>query len=88
MSFGISKAIGNLFAGTLADRFGRKGVLLIGWLIGLPVPIVTYYRAQLELGHCRQSFVGYQSGFNLEYDCKYDGGFSTYPPTGNSCWNK
>ncbi len=40
MSFGISKALGNLFAGTLADRFGRKGVLLIGWLIGLPVPLL------------------------------------------------
>ena len=40
ISFGISKALGNLFAGTLADRFGRKGVLLIGWLIGLPVPVL------------------------------------------------
>lgn len=40
MSFGISKAVGNLFAGTLADAFGRKGVLLIGWLIGLPVPLL------------------------------------------------
>jgi MFS family permease len=40
MSFGIAKALANLFAGTLADRFGRKGVLLIGWLLGLPVPIL------------------------------------------------
>lgn len=40
MSFGIAKAITNLFAGSLADRFGRKGVLLIGWLLGLPVPIL------------------------------------------------
>ena len=40
MSFGIAKAITNLFAGTLADRFGRKGVLLLGWLLGLPVPIL------------------------------------------------
>jgi MFS family permease len=40
MSFGIAKAVSNLFAGTLADRFGRKGVLLIGWLLGLPVPIL------------------------------------------------
>jgi MFS family permease len=40
MSFGIAKAFTNLFAGTLADRFGRKGVLLIGWLLGLPVPIL------------------------------------------------
>jgi MFS family permease len=40
MSFGISKAIGNLLAGTLADGFGRKGVLLLGWLIGLPIPFI------------------------------------------------
>ena len=40
MSFGIAKAITNLFAGTLADRFGRKGVLLIGWLLGLPIPML------------------------------------------------
>jgi MFS family permease len=40
MSFGIAKAFTNLFAGTLADRFGRKGVLLIGWLLGLPVPVL------------------------------------------------
>jgi MFS family permease len=40
MSFGIAKAVANLFAGTLADRFGRKGVLLIGWLLGLPIPVL------------------------------------------------
>lgn len=40
MSFGIAKAVTNLFAGTLADRYGRKGVLLIGWVLGLPVPIL------------------------------------------------
>jgi MFS family permease len=40
MSFGIAKAVSNLFAGMLADRFGRKGVLLIGWLLGLPVPVL------------------------------------------------
>jgi MFS family permease len=40
MSFGIAKAVANLFAGTLADRFGRKGVLLIGWVLGLPIPVL------------------------------------------------
>jgi MFS family permease len=40
MSFGIAKAITNLFAGALADRFGRRGVLLIGWLLGLPIPVL------------------------------------------------
>ncbi|MCL6526320.1 MAG: hypothetical protein K6T57_05485 [Thermaceae bacterium] len=42
-SFGLSKAVFNLFAGALADRFGRKGVLIIGWLIGLPIPLLLIY---------------------------------------------
>jgi MFS family permease len=40
VSFGISKALTNLVSGSLADRFGRKPVLLAGWLIGLPVPVL------------------------------------------------
>jgi len=38
--FGVTKALVNLVAGTLADRFGRRPVLLAGWLFGLPVPIL------------------------------------------------
>ena len=38
VAFGIVKAVTNFFAGTLADRFGRKPVLLAGWLAALPVP--------------------------------------------------
>jgi MFS family permease len=40
VAFGLTKAFTNLVAGALADRFGRKPVLVAGWLIGLPVPIV------------------------------------------------
>ncbi|HVM45812.1 MAG TPA: MFS transporter, partial [Candidatus Thermoplasmatota archaeon] len=40
-TFGLSKAFVNLFAGHLADRHGRRRVLLAGWLAGLPVPIVV-----------------------------------------------
>jgi MFS family permease len=39
-SFGIVKALSNLFAGALSDRIGRKGVLIAGWLFGLPVPLI------------------------------------------------
>ncbi|MGR6913095.1 MFS transporter [[Actinomadura] parvosata] len=38
LAFGATKAITNFFAGTLSDRFGRKPVLVAGWLIALPVP--------------------------------------------------
>jgi MFS family permease len=40
LAFGVTKAVANLVAGALADRFGRKPVLVAGWLIGLPVPLI------------------------------------------------
>ncbi|HUE76252.1 MAG TPA: MFS transporter [Chloroflexota bacterium] len=40
VSFGLTKAVLNLAAGHLADRLGRRRVLLIGWLVGLPVPVI------------------------------------------------
>src|SRR3989304_9717330 len=43
VSFGIVKAISNLLAGTFSERFGRKRVLIVGWLFGLPVPILLIY---------------------------------------------
>jgi MFS family permease len=39
-SFGLVKAILNLYAGTLAERWGRKKVLIVGWLFGIPVPFI------------------------------------------------
>ena len=41
VTFGLSKAFVNLFAGHLADRYGRRRVLIAGWLAGIPVPIVV-----------------------------------------------
>jgi MFS family permease len=43
VSFGIIKALANLFAGRTGDRFGRKRVLVTGWLIGLPVPFLVIF---------------------------------------------
>ena len=40
VAFGIAKALSNLAAGGLADRVGRKRLLVIGWLLALPVPIL------------------------------------------------
>ncbi|MGD9999781.1 MAG: MFS transporter [Acidimicrobiia bacterium] len=42
-AFGIVKAGTNFFAGTLSDRFGRKPVLIAGWLIGIPVPLLLIW---------------------------------------------
>ncbi|NUK07360.1 MFS transporter [Streptomyces lunaelactis] len=38
LAFGATKAVTNFFAGTWSDRFGRKPVLIAGWLIALPIP--------------------------------------------------
>lgn len=43
ISFGVVKAFTNLAAGRLADRNGRKPILVIGWLIGLPIPFLLIY---------------------------------------------
>ena len=40
VAFGVTKAAANYLAGHLADRFGRKHVLLAGWLIAAPVPFL------------------------------------------------
>jgi len=43
LAFGLTKAGSNLAAGALADRYGRKPVLVAGWLIGLPVPLLLIW---------------------------------------------
>ena len=40
VSFGVVKACSNLVSGALADRFSRKKVLVAGWIVGVPVPIM------------------------------------------------
>jgi MFS family permease len=40
VSFGVVKACANLVSGQLADTWGRKRVLVLGWLFGLPVPFI------------------------------------------------
>jgi MFS family permease len=43
VAFGAVKAITNFFAGTLSDRYGRKPVLVAGWLVALPIPPLVIY---------------------------------------------
>jgi MFS family permease len=43
VAFGMVKAVTNLAAGTLADRFGRKPVLVAGWLIAIPIPLLLIW---------------------------------------------
>ena len=41
--FGLAKAATNYFAGTWSDRFGRKPVLVAGWLVAVPVPLLLIW---------------------------------------------
>src|SRR3979411_1132121 len=43
VAFGITKAATNFFAGTLSDRLGRKPILVAGWAIGVPVPLLLMF---------------------------------------------
>jgi MFS family permease len=43
ISFGIVKAFCNLFAGRFSDTYGRKRLLIIGWLTGIPVPFLLMW---------------------------------------------
>lgn len=42
-AFGISKAIANYYTGLLANKYGRKKLLLIGWLLAIPIPFLLIY---------------------------------------------
>ena len=42
-AFGITKALANYFAGRLANRFGRKNILLSGWVLAIPIPFILIY---------------------------------------------
>ncbi len=43
VAFGATKALTNLATGALIDRIGRKPVLVAGWIIGVPVPLLLMW---------------------------------------------
>lgn len=62
ISFGFSKAIVNYFAGAIADRLGRKKVLLIGWSIGLFVPLLVIFSTSWWMIVVANIFLGINQG--------------------------
>ncbi len=42
-AFGFTKAVANYFTGKLANKIGRKKLLIVGWLLALPIPIIIIY---------------------------------------------
>jgi len=43
LSFGVVKGVMNFVAGSLSDRIGRRPVMLLGWLAGLPIPLLIFF---------------------------------------------
>jgi len=43
VSFGLVKAITNLIAGSQSERIGRKPLLVLGWIVGLPIPLLLWW---------------------------------------------
>lgn len=43
VAFGLVKAVANLAAGALSDRYGRKPILVAGWLVAIPIPLLLMW---------------------------------------------
>ena len=43
IAFGLAKAFANYYTGKLANRYGRKRLLVLGWLLAIPVPLLLIY---------------------------------------------
>ena len=63
VSFGVIKALANLVSGQLADTWGRKRVLVIGWLFGLPVPFIIMWAPSWEWVIAANGLLGINQGF-------------------------
>jgi MFS family permease len=63
VSFGVVKACANLVSGHLADVWGRKRVLVLGWLVGLPVPFMLIAAPSWEWVIAANALLGINQGF-------------------------
>ncbi|WP_234729562.1 MFS transporter [Acidocella facilis] len=63
LSFGVVKGALNLIAGSLADRFGRKPVLLAGWIAAIPIPLLIYAAPNWWWIVLANVFLGISQGF-------------------------
>lgn len=63
VSFGLVKGALNFVAGGLADRLGRKPVLLMGWLAGIPIPLLIYFAPNWWWIVAANVFLGVSQGF-------------------------
>jgi MFS family permease len=62
VSFGVIKALANLVSGQIADAWGRKHVLVLGWLTGLPVPFMIMWAPSWEWVVATNALLGINQG--------------------------
>lgn len=60
--FGVTKAISNYLAGRFGDRWGRKPVLVGGWIIAAPVPFLLMWAPTWEWVIVANLFLGVSQG--------------------------
>jgi len=63
VSFGVIKALANLVSGHFADVWGRKRMLVVGWLFGLPVPFMVMWAPSWEWVVAANALLGINQGF-------------------------
>ncbi len=63
VAFGFSKAIANYYTGQLVNRFGRKRLLLLGWILALPAPWLLIYAPNWSWVVLANILLGIHQGF-------------------------
>jgi MFS family permease len=63
VTFGVVKAFSNLVSGHLADVYGRKHLLVFGWLVGLPVPFMLAWGPSWGWVVAANALLGINQGF-------------------------
>ncbi len=62
VAFGVTKALTNYVAGRLSDRIGRKPVLIAGWLVAVPVPLLLMWAPTWGWVLVANGFLGVSQG--------------------------
>jgi len=62
-AFGISKAIANYYTGRLAHKFGRRNLLIFGWILALPIPFLLIFAPNWETVIFANILLGISQGF-------------------------